>query len=35
MELDIMGALRVVTEAIAKKIPNGLSIVDNKLYLYI
>ena len=33
MELDIMGALSTVTRAIAKKIPNGLSVVDNKLYL--
>ena len=35
MALDIMEALRTVTAAIAKKIPNGLSVVDNKLYLSI
>ena len=33
MELDLMSALSTVTRAIAKKIPNGLSVVDNKLYL--
>lgn len=33
MGINIMEALRRTTQSIAAKIPNGLSVIDNKLYL--
>lgn len=33
MGLNLMEALRVTAQAIVNKVPNGLSVIDNKLYL--